>query len=328
MGTVDRNRDRRERDALYRNVFRSLYRIRRAEEEIARIYPTDKIKSPVHLSIGQEAIAVGVCAALLPEDIVFGTYRGHALYLAKGGDLDKMIAELYGKRTGCAKGKGGSMHLVDVSVGMMGTSAVVGTTIPNAVGYALGLKYQGKKALVVSFLGDGAVEEGVFTESLNFAVLKSLPIIFVCENNGYAIHTKQQVRQAIADIVEQVRPYGLPVERVENNDVLQIYDTVSRIAPEVRAHRTGPVFIECATYRWREHVGPNEDYQFGYRSKSEAEPWIKDDQIKRLADLVGTDSRQELEQEVETEIQNAFEFAEASPFPDAPDLFADVFKGP
>src|SRR5690242_15134344 len=157
---------------MHEQLYRSLYRIRRVEEEIARVYPTDRIKSPVHLSIGQEAVSVGVCAALGPDDVVFGTYRGHALYLAKGGDMKQMVAELYGKATGCAKGKGGSMHLISTEAGMMGASAVVGTTIANAVGYAYALRLRGQPALVASFFGDGATEEGVFAESLNFAVLK------------------------------------------------------------------------------------------------------------------------------------------------------------
>src|SRR5262249_31415371 len=152
------------------------------------VYPTDKIKSPVHLSIGQEAVSVGVCAALEPRDVVFGSYRGHALYLAKGGSLQAMIAELYGKATGCTRGKGGSMHLIAPDHGLMGTSAVVGTPIANAVGYAYALRYRRSDAIVASFFGDGATEEGVFAESLNFAVLKELPILFVCENNQYAIH--------------------------------------------------------------------------------------------------------------------------------------------
>ena len=164
---------------IYERFYRSLYRIRRVEEEIARIYPSDKIKSPVHLSIGQEAVSVGVCEALRPKDVVFGTYRSHAYYLAKGGDLKKMVAELYGKATGCAKGKGGSMHLIDAAHGIMGASAVVGTTIPNAVGYAYALKLQRKDSVVVSLFGDGATDEGVFYESLNFAALKQLPIIFI-----------------------------------------------------------------------------------------------------------------------------------------------------
>src|ERR1700692_3376071 len=163
---------------MYEPLYRSIYRIRRVEEEIARIYPSDKIKSPVHLSIGQEAVSVGVCEALRPKDVVFGSYRGHALYLAKGGDLKAMIAELFGRIGGCSRGKGGSMHLIDSEAGVMGTSAVVGTTIPNAVGSAYALRSRRKDAVVASFFGDGATEEGVFSESLNFAVLKRLPVLF------------------------------------------------------------------------------------------------------------------------------------------------------
>ncbi len=181
---------------MYPHLYRAMYRIRRLEEEVARVYPSDKIKSPVHLSIGQEAVSVGVCEALEPQDIVFGTYRGHALYLAKGGDMRRMVAELYGKATGCTGGKGGSMHLIDSDRGVMGTSAVVGTTIANAVGYAYALRYRRRNAIVASFFGDGATEEGVFAESLNFAALKKLPILFVCENNQYAIHTHQSRRQS------------------------------------------------------------------------------------------------------------------------------------
>lgn len=315
-----------EKSVLYNRLYRSLFRIRRVEEEIARIYPTDKIKSPIHLSIGQEAVSVGVCAALNPDDVVFGTYRGHALYLAKGGDLNQMIAELYGKITGCAKGKGGSMHLVDVRHGIMGTSAVVGTTIPNAVGYAYALKYQRKDAIVVSFFGDGATDEGVFHESINFATLKKLPIIFICENNRYAIHSPQWARQPLDNLVERVRTYGLSAARIEDNDVLEIYERVSTAAKAIRAKQSGPFLFECMTYRWREHVGPNEDFYLSYRSRSEAEPWIQNDQVQRLAALIPPRDRQQIESEVESEIRQAFEFAEASSFPAASELYTDVFK--
>src|SRR5262245_9117194 len=165
---------------MHERLYRSLYRIRRVEEEISRVYPTDCIKSPVHLSIGQESVSVGVCEAIAPDDIVFGSYRSHAYYLAKGGDLNAMIAELYGKATGCAKGKGGSMHLVDVARGVMGASAVVGTTIANAIGYAYAVKLRQEPRAVICFFGDGATDEGVFHESLNFAALKQVPLIFVC----------------------------------------------------------------------------------------------------------------------------------------------------
>src|SRR4051794_33925043 len=147
---------------MFASMYRSLFRIRRVEEEVARVYPSDQIKSPVHLSIGQEAVSVGVCLALRPADVVFGTYRGHALYLAKGGDMKRLVAELYGKAAGCSRGKGGSMHLIDPLAGVMGTSAVVGTTIPNAVGYAYALRYRRQTELVASFFGDGATEEGCF----------------------------------------------------------------------------------------------------------------------------------------------------------------------
>ncbi|UBF26004.1 hypothetical protein K9N68_31460 [Kovacikia minuta CCNUW1] len=310
---------------MHELFYRSLYRIRRVEEEIARIYPTDKIKSPIHLSIGQEAISVGVCAALRPDDVVFGTYRGHALYLAKGGDLNQMIAELYGKVTGCARGKGGSMHLIDTPAGVMGTSAVVATTIPEAVGYAYALQYQGKDSVVVSFFGDGAVEEGVFHESINFAALKQLPIIFVCENNSYAIHTHQRSRQSVGDICDRVRPYGIPTERIGDNDLFTLYEKTSGAVSALRRGESGPCFFECMTYRWKEHVGPNDDFHLGYRTKAEAEPWIQNDPIKKLALHLDPSRRQQIELEVEAEIQAAFDFAESSPFPGAEELWKDVF---
>jgi TPP-dependent pyruvate/acetoin dehydrogenase alpha subunit len=309
---------------LYPQLYRSLLRIRRLEEEVARVYPSDKIKSPVHLSIGQEAVSVGVCAALEHQDIVFGTYRGHALYLAKGGDMKRMVAELYGKATGCTHGKGGSMHLIALEAGMMGTSAVVGTTIPNAVGYAYALKYRRRDGLVVSFFGDGATEEGVFAESLNFAVLKRLPIIFVCENNGYAIHTPQHRRQGTPAICARAAAHGLPTKRIEDNDVLYLYETVRTAAAQVRAG-AGPWFFEVMTYRWTEHVGPGSDCHLGYRTASEAQPWIESDQVQRLAKLVPPVERAQIEEEVEAEIASAFTFAEESPFPEPDEVYTDVF---
>lgn len=311
---------------MYSQFYRSLYRIRRVEEEIAKVYPTDKIKSPVHLSIGQEAISVGICEALQPNDVVFGTYRSHALYLAKGGDLNQMIAELYGKATGCARGKGGSMHMIDLAANVMGSSAVVGTTIANAIGYAYALKQEPQQSIVVSMFGDGAVDEGVFAESLNWASLKQLPLIFVCENNHYAIHTHQRERQKLDNICDRARSYGIPATRIEDNDTLTIYEKIGAAAKALRDGEPGPFFFECMTYRWKEHVGPNEDYHLGYRTKEEAEPWIKNDQLKRFAEMVPPEERQQIEAEIEAEIAAAFEFAESSPFPEAPELYTHVFK--
>jgi TPP-dependent pyruvate/acetoin dehydrogenase alpha subunit len=308
-------------DPFLASVYRSLYRIRRVEEEIVRLYPSDKIKSPVHLSIGQESVSVGVCEALRPDDIVFGTYRNHALYLAKGGDLNRMMAELYGKATGCAKGKGGSMHLVDIAAGVMGGSAVVGTTIPQAVGYALALELRGRPQMVASFFGDGAVEEGAFHESLNFAALKKLPIVFICENNLYAIHSKLQDRQPVLNLCERARAYGMNAERIEGGDVLRIHERVA----DVRARGTGPWFFECMTYRWKEHVGPGEDFQGGYRSREEAAPWIAGDEVARIGGVLDSVTRARIEADAEKEIAGAIAFAEASPFPDAAELHTDVF---
>jgi TPP-dependent pyruvate/acetoin dehydrogenase alpha subunit len=305
--------------------YRALYLIRRVEEEIARVYPTDKIKSPVHLAIGQEAVSVGVCAALGPDDIVSGTYRSHALYLAKGGDLRRMVAELYGKATGCARGKGGSMHLIDLAAGVLGTSAVVGTTIPLAVGYAYACKVKGRSDIVASVFGDGAVEEGAFHESLNFAALRKIPVLFVCENNLYAIHSHQRTRQSTLDVVGRARSYGIVAERIESGDVTVISERTAAAVADIRAG-AGPRFLECVTYRWKEHVGPREDFDAGYRSRREAEPWFAGDEVARVGARLDARVRAEIEAAVEAEIRDAFEFAERSPVPEASELYTDVFQ--
>ncbi len=315
-----------DKSILYKKFYREIYRIRRVEEEIARIYPTDKIKSPVHLSIGQEAVSVGVCQALRPDDIVFGTYRGHAMYLAKGGDLRGMIAELYGKSTGCAKGIGGSMHLIDTNHGIMGTSAIVGTTIPLAVGYAYGLKLNQKDSIAVSFFGDGAVDEGAFHESLNYAALKKLPVLFVCENNLYAIHSHHLQRHHSDNITERARSYGMPAKRIEDGDVFKIYDFVKATVEKMRAGSCGPVFLECVTCRWKEHVGPCDDFHLGYRSEEEVAAWKRKDSLSSLGSLLESDIRNKIELAVASEITDAFKFAEESLFPEPERLYHYLFK--
>jgi TPP-dependent pyruvate/acetoin dehydrogenase alpha subunit len=257
-------------------IYRSLRLIRRVEEEIIRVYPTDCIKSPVHLSIGQEAVSVGICDALRPDDVIAPTYRGHAAYLAKGGSLNGMMAELYGKSTGVAGGKGGSMHLVDMGRNVLGASAVVGTTIPVAVGYAFALKSMNTDRVVAAFFGDGATEEGVFAESLNFAALRKLPILFVCENNSYAIHTPVNRRWASDRLCERVETYDIPAYRCDDGDVLALRSLALGAVRRLRGG-IGPIFIECRTYRWCEHVGPHSDFDAGYRSSAEMEPWLKND---------------------------------------------------
>ena len=309
---------------LIARLYRSIHRIRRVEEEIARVYPTDKIKSPVHLSIGQEAVAVGACDPLRPDDVVFGTYRNHAVYLAKGGDLRAMIAELYGKVTGCARGKGGSMHLIDTRHGVMGASAVVATTIPHAVGFAYAMKAAKSDRLVMAFFGEGAAEEGAFHESMNFAALKRLPVIFICENNFYAIHSHQRARQHEDNLVERAKSYGMSAERIEGSDVLAIREKVSRAAADLRAGAPGPRFFECMTYRWKEHVGPGDDWHLGYRTYEEARPWIEGDAVLQLRRRLDAGLSKAIDVEVEAEIQKAFEFAESSSFPDPAELYTDV----
>ncbi len=268
---------------------------------------------------------MGICAALRSEDVVFGTYRGHALYLAKGGDLRAMVAELFGKETGCTKGKGGSMHLIDTAQGVMGMSAVVGTTIANAAGYAYALKLRRSSAIVASFFGDGATEEGVFAETLNFAVLKRLPILFVCENNQYAIHTHQSQRQGLPDICQRVRGFGLPAERLDGNDLPTLLHVAEEAVAALRAGE-GPRFLEVMTYRWREHVGPNLDFHLGYRDQAEADPWIANDAVCRVGQLLDPDEREQIEREVEAEVADALAFAQESAFPPASELLCDVFK--
>jgi pyruvate dehydrogenase E1 component alpha subunit len=307
-------------------LYTGLRRIRRVEEVIAEIYPSDKIKSPVHLSIGQEAAAVGVCDTLRADDIVSPTYRCHAAYLAKGGDLKHMMAELYGKATGIAGGKGGSMHLIDMAHNVIGASAVVGTTIPVSVGFALTFKRLKSDRIAVSFFGDGATEEGVFGESLNFAALQKLPVLFVCENNSYAIHTPLSQRWATTRLTERVATYGIPTYRIPDGDVWKIRAAAAEAVAAIRSGG-GPQFLECQVYRWREHVGPNEDYDAGYRPHSELEPWKGADPVETVGATLPPERRAAIDAAIERDIAAAVEFAEQSPFPSPDALTTNVFAG-
>jgi TPP-dependent pyruvate/acetoin dehydrogenase alpha subunit len=309
--------------ARIERLFQTLLLVRRIEERIASVYPTDCIKSPVHLSIGQEAIAVAVCDVLKPTDVAAMSYRGHAVYVAKGGDLRKMIAELYGKVTGCARGKGGSMHLVAPEAGVLGASAVVGTQIPIATGWALAAKKRATGQVVACFFGDGATEEGCMAESLNFAALHRLPILFVCENNGYAIHEPLSKRWATKRLCERVETYGIPTCRIEDQDIFAIREAALKALSAIR-RGDGPAFMECLTYRWREHVGPIEDYESGYRGHDELRPWRESDQVERLARMLPQDAVQRISEAVAVQIDDAFNFAIASPSPDSSELLRHV----
>ena len=305
-------------------LYRSMYLIRRVEEEIIRLYPTDKIKSPVHLSIGQEAVSAAVCDHLEATDILFGTYRGHALYLAKGGDVPRMMAELYGKVDGCARGKAGSMHLVDPSVGMMGTSAVVATGVSNAVGAALALKMQKSKSIVVCFFGEGSTDEGAWHESMNFASLKKLPILFVCENNFYAIYSHVRDRMAGPGLGARSQAYGIPAELVQDHVPMELHERAGAAVAAVRRGE-GPRFIECMTYRWRDHVGPTEDRIHKYRLDAELDAKIENDNLKIVGALLPTELKKSIEAAEEKRIADAIAFAEASTFPEDREIYDHVF---
>jgi pyruvate dehydrogenase E1 component alpha subunit len=302
----------------YERLLYAALRIRLVEERVIALYPSDKIQSPVHLSIGQEAIAVGTCAALAPQDLVFGTYRGHAFYLAKGGDLGAMLAELYGKATGCGGGKAGSMHLAAPEVGFMGSSAVVASTVPHAVGAALAARRRGLDQLAVAVFGDGATEQGCYHESLNFAALHRLPVLFLCENNGLAVHSHRSARQAY-EVVTHARGYGIQAVACEEGwDFMRVRAVVAEAAATIRGG-AGPVLVECRTERYMEHVGIGEDYEAGYRSRAAAERWKAHDPLLRETELVARFTL-----EIAAEIDAAVAFAETSPWPDAAALLRDV----
>lgn len=303
---------------LYEELFYKALRIRLIEDRIIELYPSDKIQSPVHLSIGQEAVAVGACQSLRHTDLLFCSYRSHAFYLAKGGNLREMIAELYGKLPGCGRGKAGSMHLAAPEVGLMGSSAVVASTIPHAVGAALAAQHLKKDQVIVAAFGDGATDEGVYHESLNFAALHKLPVIFLCENNGLAVHSKIDARHSF-QILGHAQSYGLPVFYIpEGYDFMKVHEVFSGIVSNVRQSRS-PHLIEIKTYRYMEHVGISEDYDAGYRSREELERWQTKDPLILNQEFVA-----KYRPIILREINDAVEFAETSPWPGREHLLSDV----
>lgn len=305
--------------------------IRVSEERVIAIYPSDKIQSPVHLSIGQEAVAAGVCRAMRPTDHLHGTYRSHAIYIAKGGDLKGMFAELYGKDAGCARGKGGSMHLVAPEAGLIGCSAIVASTIPVATGDALASRMRKDGRVAVAFFGDGAIDEGVFFESVNFAVLKALPIVYVLENNRYAIHSRVSDRHKQTRLCRLAEGLGLKGRRYNGDDAIAVYRTMSAGLEKAR-RGAGPVLLEYMTYRGRAHVGLERDFQEAYRYPKEEALTRKNDPIKALAaDLVkrwGAKRKAlaKIADDVAAEVDAAVSFAEGAAFPAPERLYADVFK--
>jgi TPP-dependent pyruvate/acetoin dehydrogenase alpha subunit len=298
--------------------------IRHVEEMIVKKYHEQKMRCPVHLSIGQEAAAVGVCNALLKKDRIFSNHRSHGHYLAKKGDLKKMLAEIYGKYAGCCGGRGGSMHLFDKSQNITASVPLVSSSIALAVGSALSSKIDNSKEVTVSFLGDGSVEEGIFHESLNFASINKLPIIFVCENNLYSVYTPINERQPSRPFNKLGEAHAVKSYVCDGNDVLKIYEITKKLVKNCRANK-GPFFLTLNTYRHREHCGPNYDNTIGYRTEKEFNLWKKKDPIKNFRKkLINNYNFKETQLEklslkLNKSINKAFNFAEKSKLP-TPDL--------
>jgi pyruvate dehydrogenase E1 component alpha subunit len=309
------------------DLYRAMLRIRLVEQSIATAYAKQQMRCPVHLSIGQEAPSAAFSLVAQPGDLAVSTHRGHAHYLAKGGDLRRMLAEIYGKAAGCSGGIGGSMHLIDTEMGFMGTSAIVGNSIPVGVGLGLALKMKGIRQAACVFLGDGATEEGVFYESVNIAALRNLPVLFLCENNQYSVYTPLEQRQpAERRIINVARSLGIRAVGVDGHTASDCLDVISAELPAVR-NGDGPCLIEFSTHRYLEHCGPNDDEHLGYRKPGELQEWLERDPIDALArtlDLPALDIA-ETRGELQREIDDALAFAKAAPFPDRSVLAGAVY---
>jgi len=315
-------------------LYRTMVRIRVCEESFVGPILNEEVRCPVHLYSGQEAIATGVCAALSEGDYVFGTHRSHGHYLAKGGNLQELVSEIYCKEGGCSKGRGGSMHIIAPEIGMIGSAPIVGGTISLAVGAALASKIRKEKRVTVSFFGDGAACEGVLYESLNFAALNKLPILFACENNYYSTHMPIQECRPKNNIFKIAKPFCIQSYRVDGNDVLKVYEISKKAADQCRSGH-GPVFIEFMTYRLRGHVGPDDNIQgthMDIRPKEEIEKWKKKDPIKRFGAflvrnrILEKEALEKIDREVQEEVKEAHQFAKKTPYPNPNELTKYVFK--
>jgi pyruvate dehydrogenase E1 component alpha subunit len=320
---------RHSADDLVR-LYRSMLRIRRIEEEIERRYHEDQMKTPIHLVIGQEATSVGCCAALATSDLVYTSHRTHGHYLAKGGDLKAMLCEMHCRANGCAGSRGGSMHLIDPRVGVAGTSAIVGGAVPIAVGAALAAQLKGEARVVVVFLGDATTEEGVTSESLNFAALKQVPVIFFCENNFYSVQSPLAARQPARDLAQWAAAHGVPAVTIDGANVLAVHDAAAAAVERARSGG-GPSFIEARVYRFRAHGGAGDDSRTGYRDEAERAAWeafcpiaMFGEHLNR-AGILDPAATASIDQAIAAEIAEAFEFALASPNPTEDQLYRHVY---
>lgn len=318
--------------AFLLDLFYKMYRIRVIEEAVAARYHEDEMKTPIHLAIGQEATAVGSAALLSIQDPVYCSHRTHGVYLAKGGDLNAMFAEFHCKLTGCTGSRGGSMHLMDKSVGMLGSSAIVAGAIPIATGFALSQQMRNDDHLTVIYLGDAGVEEGVAWESMNFAVLKKLPIIYFCENNFYSVCSPLHYRQPEhIKIHKKAEGFGLRSECIDGNNVLAVYEATQRAITHIK-NGEGPAFIEAITYRWLGHHGSEEDAHIGYRTPEEVNDWKLRDPVAMTKQVLIEDFAvdlavfDEFKTQIDQEISDAFAFALNSPRPTQADLMNYVYS--
>ncbi len=312
------------------SIYETMVKIRVFESRVSELFAQGKLPGFIHLYIGEEAVATGVCAHLNPGDYITSTHRGHGHLIAKGGDLKLMMAELYGKRTGYCKGKGGSMHIADVDLGILGANGIVGGGPPIATGAGFALKYQGKDNVAVCFFGDGASNQGTTHEGMNMAAIWKLPVVFVCENNFYGISLSQERHQSISDIADRAAAYDMPGVVVDGNDVTAVYEAAAEAIKRARAGH-GPSLIECKTYRYRGHF---EGDPTVYRSKEELEAWMKKDPIPRFETnlkkmgLLDDARIMAIHKEMEDRVDEAIRFAEESPWPDPSELLEDIYTGP
>ncbi len=317
--------------ARLQRMYLSMQRIRIFEEVLGDLVTDGEVKTPCHLYIGQEAVATGVCEALRADDTIWGCHRSHGHYLAKGGDLDGLMAEVLGKATGCSRGRGGSMHVYDEKVGILGTVPLVAATIPVSVGAALSYKLRKEPRVAVPMFGDGATEEGHFHESMNLAAVYKLPVVFVCENNLYASHMYVTERRARDNIAESAVAHGMPGEVVDGNDVEAVHLATQRAVERARAGE-GPTLIEARTFRWRGHVGPRWDMDVGVMRNEMLRDWLPKDPVartgRRLEALgVAPERLKELEASARAEVARALEKARAAPWPDPSTVFDHVYVG-
>ncbi|MDA1074471.1 MAG: thiamine pyrophosphate-dependent dehydrogenase E1 component subunit alpha [Proteobacteria bacterium] len=316
-------------DATLLDIHRRMIRIRIFEETAGKLMEDGKIPGALHLYVGQEAIASAVMVHLSNKDWITSTHRGHGHLIAKGGEFDQMFAELYGKATGYCKGKGGSMHISNLDLGMLGANGIVGGGPPIAVGAGFSNKFRKTDNVSVSFFGDGASNEGSFHEAANMAGLYKLPVIFICENNGYGEYTAQKNHQAIVDVADRAAGYGMPGVIVDGMDAIAVFEAAGEAIKRARAGE-GPTLLECKTYRYFDHVGVR-GMGLSYRTDEEVEQWRKRDPIesleKRLADqgILSPEAAQAVHDEVRTQVQDSVRFAEQSPMPDPSTLLEDVY---